>query len=185
MTPPRERLALVCGYYGSGCKDDPVPLEDDKLSLIQAEEVNFTVDTPIIIPKPANRAGCVVFNRAGHVLLVKGLASTSQCCFFPKGHIEYKEGKPEDLVDTALREVQEETGVQLDYTTMPFLCYYEYAYKGEKIKCAFFSAQATHKVGVGDHDSFFCPIEKAKEILFGDLIPVLEIALGEREAGKQ
>lgn len=155
-----ERLALVCGYSPS--------------------DNNGKGSAVVEIPKRPNRAGMVVFNRAGDVLLVKGLTSKVECYYFPKGHIDtLMYGKLELPVDAAIREVEEETGVVLDYTTIPFLCYYEYQYKKEEVKVAYFSAQSVTKNGKGDHDSFFCPVAKAKEIIHPGLIPVLEIALGE------
>lgn len=155
----RERLALICAY-------DP-------------SDNNGKGSAVLEVPKKPNRAGCVVFNRAGEVLLVKGMASKAECYYFPKGHIDLVKGVPELPVDAALREVHEETGVTLDYTTIPFLCYYSYEYRKEMIKVAYFSAQAVVKDAKGDHDSFFCPVSKAKEIIHPGLIPVLEVALGE------
>lgn len=137
------------------------------------------------IPKKPNRAGCVVFNRAGEVLLVKGLGSKTECYYFPKGHIDLIKGEEELPVDAAIREVEEETGVVLDYTTIPFLTYYTYTYKKEEIKVAYFSGHAVTKNSAGDHDSFFCPVSKAKEIIHPGLIPVLEVALGEAIATRE
>lgn len=50
------------------------------------------------------QAGGIVLNQAGQVLMVKAL---SNMWTFPKGAVK----KPEDLLETARREIEEETGI--------------------------------------------------------------------------
>lgn len=55
-----------------------------------------------------NRAGMIVFNRVGQVLVISDLGyGTNKKWVFPKGHIE----KGETTQQTAVREVEEEAGV--------------------------------------------------------------------------
>lgn len=75
-------------------------------------------------------AGGIVFNRQNQVLLVRNYKPDREVDYwgFPKGHYEEGEKGPQ----TALREVEEETGVKARVITKVGNLKYFFAWQGEK-----------------------------------------------------
>lgn len=87
-----------------------------------------------------NRAGCVVFNLAGRLLLVSAFSKDEEWVL-PKGHIE----QGETPLETAEREVAEETGVVAQAFPTP-IAIEEYVYQNEPIVVEWYTGFAYQKV---------------------------------------
>lgn len=77
-------------------------------------------------------AGAIVFNTKGQVLLVENASlrdPQKKYWGFPKGHLDNKE----DLEQTALREVEEETGLKIEILSPLGESEYFFVRDGEKI----------------------------------------------------
>lgn len=116
------------------------------------------------------KAGCVVVNDKREILLVT--LRGESIWTFPKGHVEPGES-PEQ---TALREVEEETGYQAAITRqLPDLTY-THGQTGELIRVALFQARLIAKTGeaeVQTECAWFSP-EAAREALYYNLKHVVD-----------
>ena len=115
------------------------------------------------------KSGCVVLNDNDEVLLVS--AKGEKIWTFPKGHVE----KDETLDQTALREVEEETGYQIKILKRLSDVTYTNGKTGELIRLAIFKAKTIKKLSGGEKDiqSAWFSIEKARGILFNNLVFLL------------
>jgi 8-oxo-dGTP pyrophosphatase MutT (NUDIX family) len=85
------------------------------------------------------KAGCVVVNENGEVLLVSD--KERKIWSFPKGHAE----NGETLEQVALREVQEETGYEVEIEKRLSDLTYTHGQTGELIRVAMFRAKPIKK----------------------------------------
>lgn len=138
-----------------------------------------------------NRAGMIVFNRAGEVLVCSALGRPN-IWVFPKGHIE----KGEESWQAAEREAFEECRVHATGDWSKPVGVQAYTYKGEEIVCEWWSGLAIESVAPpeeGDEISWgfravkFVPWRTALDLLsFPDLRNMLRraLCLPEVEPGK-
>lgn len=115
------------------------------------------------------KAGCVVLNENEEVLLVSN--NKGEIWAFPKGHSE--EG--ETLEQSALREVKEETGYEVEILKRLSDVSYAHGQTGELIRVAMFKAKPVKEVGSMEKDiqSKWVTIEEAKKIIYSDLAQLL------------
>ncbi len=106
------------------------------------------------------KAGGVVID-AGKVLLVTGIQGTIWS--FPKGHVE----KGETIEETAIREVREETGYDVEILKRLTDVTYTNKGTGDPIRVAMFKMKPVKDTGTKESDTQtkWFPIEEAKEFL--------------------
>ena len=120
------------------------------------------------------KAGCVVVNDKNEVLLVGD--KEGKIWTFPKGHAE----NDETLEQVALREVQEETGYEVEIEKRLSDLTYTHGETGELIRVAMFKARPVKELTKRLEEeekysqSAWFSLEKAKEILYYNLAFLLE-----------
>lgn len=116
------------------------------------------------------KAGCVVINDKGEVLLVTD--SEKKIWAFPKGHAE----PGEDLEQVALRETQEETGNAVAITKRLPDVTYSHGQTGELIRVAMFQGKLTGITTRAEQDIYsqWFPIGEAKKVIYHNLAFLLD-----------
>lgn len=119
------------------------------------------------------KAGCVVINARQEVLLVND--KVNAIWTFPKGHLE----AGEQLAETAIRELKEETGYDVQITKRLADATYSHPHTGERIRVAFFSALVSGKNGPAEAETLarWYSLEEARKLLPSNLHLVLDEAL--------
>jgi 8-oxo-dGTP diphosphatase len=114
------------------------------------------------------KAGCVVLDEDNNVLLIGDLDGNWS---FPKGHAE--EGEVSEMV--ALREVKEETGIDVEIIKRLSDITYKHGKSGEVIRIEMFLARPLNMEIVPEKDTKvkFFTIEQAKEIIYPNLAFIL------------
>lgn len=131
-------------------------------------------------PHP-DRAGAVIFNSGGQVLLVR--SSDGSSWVFPKGKVE----KGERFNETAKREIREECGIDCSILSPLDTVTYEQEWFDPddpkktwktQISTLFFTGKAIRKVGEGDHEIVWLDPHSAYHLLtFADHQSLLAKAL--------
>ena len=116
------------------------------------------------------KAGCVVLNEKGEILLVSN--QEGKVWSFPKGHTEHNE----DLEQTAMREVQEETGYSVDIIKRLSDATYIHGETGEHIRVALFLARAVGvpELAEAETRSKWFSIREAREVIASNLVFLLD-----------
>jgi 8-oxo-dGTP pyrophosphatase MutT (NUDIX family) len=120
------------------------------------------------------KAGCVVVNDKKEILLVGD--TEGKIWSFPKGHAE----NGETLEQTALREVQEETGYMVEILKRLSDLTYTHGQTGELIGVAMFEAKPVKKLeknlddGEKNSQSAWFSLEKAKKNVYYDVAFLLD-----------
>ncbi len=110
------------------------------------------------------KAGCVVVNKDGEVLLITEQDRLRWA--FPKGHVE----PGETLEQTAIREVAEETGYDVEIVKRLSDATYTHRHTGEPIRVAMFEAKPLGVVREPEQEtrSRWFPIPEARKALYYD-----------------
>lgn len=119
------------------------------------------------------KAGCVVTDERGRVLLVNDRINAIWT--FPKGHLE----AGEELSETAIRELKEETGYDVQILKRLTDATYCHPQTGEAIRVALFRAAALATGGLGEAETIsrWFSVEEARKLLPSNLLAVLNEAL--------
>jgi len=118
------------------------------------------------------KAGCVVVGQ-NQVLLVSRPDLAVGRWGFPKGHAE----AGETLEQVAARETREETGYQVEIIRRLSDVTYEDSETGEQVRLALFLAKAVKEVGGGEEHAEWVDVDKARTLIYSDLLPILDEAL--------
>lgn len=116
------------------------------------------------------KAGCLILNEQGHVLLIGD--SEGKKWAFPKGHAE--EG--ETVEEVAMREVKEETGLDVELLKRLSDITYTHGKTGELIRIAMFLARplGTNIIPEPGTQVVFFDMEHARTILIPNLTFILD-----------
>jgi ADP-ribose pyrophosphatase YjhB (NUDIX family) len=116
------------------------------------------------------KAGCVVLNEKRQVLLVSNLEGLNWA--FPKGHAENNE----TMEQIALREVKEETGLDVQLIKRLSDITYVNRETGEPIRIAMFLAKPLESEIVSEQGTQvkFFEVDEAKKILPTNLVFILD-----------
>ena len=116
------------------------------------------------------KAGCVVVNEAGEVSLVSKI--NEDVWTFPKGHAEEGEG----LENTAVREVLEETGYNVEIISRLSDLKYEKKDTSEPVSVSMFKAKAVGEAGEHEPNrkSKWCSVDKARGLLYKNISHLLD-----------
>lgn len=116
------------------------------------------------------KSGCIVVNNDGQVLLVGDLKGEKWS--FPKGHAE--SGETSEQV--AIREVKEETGIDVEIIKRLSDITYTHGDTGELIRISMFLANPLNLKIVAENGirANFFNIDKAKEIVYSNISFILD-----------
>jgi 8-oxo-dGTP pyrophosphatase MutT (NUDIX family) len=149
-------------------------------------------DTQTLDISRANRAGCVVFNRLGEILVIEQFGrkeDEAALVLFPKGHLEA--GETPEIA--AAREAREEGGVEVGQLTFLGMTEHDRPYMidpqkpvedesnwaTERVVTAWYSALALKRVGKGDRPNRWVSYAVAEEILtHAAYVDLIDHALG-------
>ena len=117
------------------------------------------------------KAGCVIVNEKNEVLLVTDRGRKNWA--FPKGHTE----TGETLEQTALREVQEETGYDIEIVKKLADIGYTNGQTGELVRLTLFQAKPLKIFTVAERGiySMWFSFDEARKLLHRDLGALLDI----------
>lgn len=115
------------------------------------------------------KAGCIVLDKDNNVLLVGDLDGNWS---FPKGHTE--QGEVSEMV--ALREVKEETGIDVEIIKRLSDITFKHGKSGEMIRIDMFLARPLNMEIIPEKGicAKFVTIEQAKEIIYPNLAFILD-----------
>ena len=116
------------------------------------------------------KVGCVILNNKGEVLLITD--KKRKIWSFPKGHAE----SGETLEQTALREVKEETGYDVEIIKRLSDITYIHREVGELIRVAMFKAKPIKISGFPEKETYskWFLIDEAKTIIYPNLVSLLD-----------
>lgn len=119
------------------------------------------------------KAGCVIFNDAGEVLLVND--DIRKMWTFPKGHMEIGE----TVGQTAVREVKEETGYEVELLKRLSDTCYRNSQTDETIRVAFFKARIMGDRMTAEAGTYsrWMSLEQARILIPDNLLKTLDEAL--------
>lgn len=113
------------------------------------------------------KAGCVVVDGT-KVLLITD--EHYKIWAFPKGHVD--EG--ETIEQTAVREVLEETGYEVELIKRLQDVIYHYEGCGTPVRVAMFLAKPVEKVNDAEEDAKWVDAARARELIWANGIPLLD-----------
>lgn len=116
------------------------------------------------------KAGCVIVNEKNEVLLITDRERRKWA--FPKGHAEIGE----TLEETAVREVQEETGYRVEVVKKLADVFYTNEQTGERVRLALFQARPLSVVSPGEEGVYpiWVSLDEAHVLLYVNLALALD-----------